>query len=95
MAACALTGGKLATEIDVSETSENERGCLLVLISFFRGDVVIIDDAISGAIVISEVRVDDIGGFLSGFGGLIVKHLFSPKFESCVFSLFDVLQSAC
>jgi hypothetical protein len=92
MAACALTGGKLSPEIDVSETSENERGCLLVFISFFRRDV---DDAVSGAVVVSEVWVDDIGGFLSGLGGLIVNHLLSPKFESCVFSLFDVLKGAC
>jgi hypothetical protein len=65
MTACALTGGKLAPEIDISETSENEWGCLLALISCFRRDVVIIDDSISGAIVISEVWVDDIGGFLA------------------------------
>jgi hypothetical protein len=91
MAACTLTGGKLATEIDVSETSENERGCLLVLISSFRRDVIIVDDAVIGAIVISKVWVNDIGGFLSGLGGLVVKHLLSPKFKSCVFSLVNVL----
>ncbi len=79
MTPCALAGGKLSTQINVSEACENERGCLCVLISFLYRYFIIVDDTIGGAVFVRDVWVDDIGRFLSGLGRLIGEHLLSVE----------------